>query len=167
MMVLVAYWVHQSLPLVEQSGTVTLCLPPLLSVATASVPFTSTNLTPPSLMFVRRAEYDDQSEIEQAGAGEAAQLGSPRGLSGDSSTGISGFLLDRIRVSVTCSEVSPGADLRSRSTATPGTQARRSPAKTSGRASRSSRGTLASTRMSCSLRVPKPPSGRMRRPGRR
>src|SRR6266568_8497375 len=63
MMVLVAYWVHQSLPLVEQSGTVTLCLPPLLSVATASVPFTSTNLTPPSLMFDRRAEYDHSGRV--------------------------------------------------------------------------------------------------------
>src|SRR5205823_1028252 len=30
-----------------------------------------------------KAENDDQCEIEQAGAGEAAQLGSPRGLMGD------------------------------------------------------------------------------------
>src|SRR6266702_692310 len=167
MLVFVEYWVHQSLPLLEQSGTVTLCLVPPLSVATASVPFTSTVLTPPSLMFVMRVEYDDQCEIEQAGAGEAAQLGSPRGLSGDFSTAICGFLSDRIRVTVTCREFSPGADSRSRSTATPGTHANRSPAKTSGRASRSSRGTRASTRMSCSLRVPGPPAGRMRSPGRR
>ena len=58
MLDLVAYWVHQSLPLLEQSGTVTLCLVPPLSVATASLPFTSTDLTPPSLMFEMRVEYD-------------------------------------------------------------------------------------------------------------
>src|SRR5438094_800062 len=63
MTVLDAYWVHQSLLLLEQSGTVTLCLVPLLSVATASVPFTSTVLTLPSLMFERRAEYDHSLEF--------------------------------------------------------------------------------------------------------
>src|SRR5260370_39819865 len=63
MLVLVGYWVHQSFPLLEQSGTVTLCLVPPLSVATASVPFTSTLLTPPSLMFEMRTEYDQGLEL--------------------------------------------------------------------------------------------------------
>jgi glycine/D-amino acid oxidase-like deaminating enzyme len=59
-----------------------------------------------------------------------------------------------------CPTVPAGLDT-SESTAMPGTQASRSPAKTSGHEARSSRGTRASTKMSWSLRVPRPPRGRM------
>ena len=114
-----------------------------------------------------QAEHDDQCEIKQAGAGETAQLDSPRGLFGDSST--SDFLLSDGPASTGSPKRAAPARRaaldRSASTATPGTHASRSPAKTSGHASRSSRGTRASTKMSCSLRDPGPPRGRMRRPG--
>src|SRR5882762_11656205 len=114
-----------------------------------------------------QAEHDDQCEIKQAGAGEAAQLNSPRGLIGVSSLTTLDWLRPGIGEIETCSAGSPFTLQRFESTAMPGTQASRSPANTRGQESRSSRGTRASTRMSCSLREPRPPAGRIRNPGLR
>src|SRR2546422_446981 len=124
-----------------------------------------------------QAEDDDQCEVKQAGAGEAAQLRSPnfralrapgaRGLVGFSSLTTFGAVGTCIGVIETWTPGSPWRLARSASTASPGTQASFSPAKTRGQASRSSRGTWASTKMSCSLREPRPPTGRRRSPGLR
>src|SRR2546428_12737157 len=107
-----------------------------------------------------QAEYDDQCEIKQAGAGKAAQVGTPGRLLSDST-------LAGIPLTVTCNEGSPRRLARSAETAMPGTKASESPAKTSGHVSLSSRGTRASTKMSCNFLVPRPPTGRMLSPGLR
>src|SRR5213594_692157 len=120
------------------------------------------------------AENDDQGEIEQAGAGESTQLrfSNSCALRAPGAGGVSSLTTFRagragIGASATCRPGLSSGPARSASTAMPGTHARRSPANTSGHASRSSRGTRASTKTSWSLRVPRPPSGRRRRPGRR
>src|SRR4029077_5537978 len=105
-----------------------------------------------------QAEYDDQCEIKQAGAGKAGQLGTPGRLLSDST-------LAGIPLTVTCNAGSPARLASSADTAIPGTIASESPANTSGQASLSSRGTRASTKMSWSFRVPRPISGRIVSPG--
>src|SRR5206468_11247041 len=124
-----------------------------------------------------QAEDYDQCEVEQAGAWEAAQLRSPnfcalrapgaRGLVRFSSLTTFGAEGTGIGVMETWTPGSPRRLASSASSASPGTHASLSPAKTRGQESRSSRGTRASTKMSCSLREPRPPSGRTRSPGLR
>src|SRR3981189_3432154 len=99
-----------------------------------------------------QAEYDDQCEIKQAGAGKTAQLDSPRGLIGVSRLATLNGQRSGIGEIAPWSAASPAAVATPAATATPGTHANRSPANTIGHESRSSRGTRASTRMSCSLR---------------
>src|SRR3981189_761416 len=79
-----------------------------------------------------QAEHDDQCEIKKAGAGETAQLDSPRGLIGVPRLATLGFQRSGIGEIPTWRLGSPATPNRSASTATPGTHARRSPAKTNG-----------------------------------
>src|SRR3977135_1806005 len=82
-----------------------------------------------------QAEHDDQCEIKKAGAGETAQLDSPRGLIGVPRLATFRFQRSGMREIPTCRPGSPATLMRSASTAMPGTHARRPRAKTTRRKS--------------------------------